>query len=142
MKIFTLSILASLSLAASAMPTGTTTTVIHEGPGRHYQTTTTTTTTVDSDRQSNILLIDTANTDENLDAPTYSPAYSEADKATLRQIKGDPGEYKNRDLEKEINRTYDQKKRIESDYGQEIKREILDDRDKYNDDEDGDYDNY
>ena len=139
MKIFTLSILASLSLAASAMPTGTTTTVIHEGPGRDYVTTTTTNTTTDSERQTNILLIDTANTEERVDAPVY---HSETDEATLRQIHGDPGEYKNRDLEKEINRTYDQKKNIESDYGQEIKREILDDRDKHNDDEDGDHDNY
>lgn len=119
MKLLTLSILASLTLAASA------------APGREYRTTDT------SDTQTNILLIDTADADKEPVSPD-----SGADEQTLIEIHGHPGEYKNRDLEREINRTYNQHETIESDYGKEIEREILDDRDKFNDDEDGDDDNY
>lgn len=136
MKIFTLSILASLTLAASALPASTGTVTVVTGPGRVYTTSSDPST---DDRQTNILLIDTAHSEEDFSAP--GPA-SGADRQTLLQIQGEPGQYSNRDLEKEINRTYDQHENIESDYGKEIKREILDDRDKFNDAEDGDYDDY
>lgn len=117
MKIFTLAILASLTLGAAAS----------EVPGTEYRTTT-----------SRVIYVDTADVDESLDAPAELPA----DRETLRQIHGDPDEPKNQDMLRRIERTYDQKDTIESDYGNEIEHEILEDRDKFNDAEDGDGDDY
>jgi hypothetical protein len=120
-KILTLSLLASLTLGAAAAPsdysttTPSTTMMIVTPSGNRYHTT-------------EAIFIDTANTREELSAPATSPTEGQ----TLDQIKGDPDGYQNRDLDKEIKRTYNQRENIESDYGNEIEDEIIEDRDGSN----------
>ncbi len=92
MKILTLSIIASLTLGASA----------YAVPGTEYRGTT------------EVIYIDTADTfDEEMDFPTYTPI----DHQTLIQINGLPDDYSNRDFDKELKRTYNMRETIESDYG-------------------------
>lgn len=66
-----------------------------------------------------------APTEPRTEVRTQVPPSQESEQATLEQIKGDPEAPKNRDLDKDIERTYDQKGNIESDYGKEIEKEIL-----------------
>lgn len=105
MKILTLSILASLTLGAAALPA----TVAYDGPGTTQRT--------------QVIYVDTADTSDEAPSRVQS-----VDEQTLIQIHGLPDEPKNRDLDVDYQRTYNQRNRIESDYGREIEREIIMDR--------------
>ena len=117
MKILTFTLLASLAMGASALPAETsyqqTAIVAYAGPSSE-----------DRDHK------DTADSSDD----------EAVDDATLRQMHGDPQGYQNRDLRNDANRTYNQRENIESDYGKEIQREIIEnrdiDRDKDGDDRD------
>lgn len=121
MKTMTLTLLAGLTLAV--LPSST---LAAEVPGTEY-------------RQATIIQVDTASSEENLELEAR-PLPDE--QPTLDRINGRPGEIKNRDLTPSMRRTYNQSKTIESDYGQEIQIEILEDNEKHNDAEDGDFDDY
>ncbi len=123
MKTLTLSTLAGLALTAALLPSPI---LAAEVPGTEY-------------RQATVIQVDTASTEEQLELENR-PAPDES--ATLERVNGRPGEIKNRDLTPTMRRTYNQKETIESDYGKEIQIEILEDRDKFNDAEDGDFDDY
>lgn len=119
MKTVTLSLLAGLILTSAAYPTAS---LAAEVPGTEY-------------RQTVVVPADTASYEESLEMEDR-PAPDES--ATLQRIDGRSGE----DLTPSMRRTYNQKKTIESDYGREIQLEILEDRNKFNDAEDGDFDDY